>query len=78
MKTLQFFLFPLRWLSKIMAAVVTSAVLTLVYIFGIGPLALLGRLFGKDFIGAKRRPADSYWLHYKGKEPTLENFSKPY
>ena len=75
---MQKLLAPLRWFSKIMGYIVTAVVLTLVYIFGIGPLAILGKILGKDFIGAKRRPADSYWLHYQEKEPTLENFLKPY
>ena len=78
MKMLNSLLASLRWLSKILSRVITTIILTLVYIFGLGPLALLGKLVGKDFIGEKKRDANSYWHRYHAKEPTLENFLKPY
>lgn len=68
----------LRFLSKIISKIVTAIVLTVVYIFGIGPTAILGRIFGKDFLGEKRRATESYWIPYKEREPSIENFLKPY
>lgn len=69
---------PLRFLSKTISKIVTTVVLTLVYFFGIGPMSLLGKIFGKDFIGEKRRQTHSYWLHEKEALPTIENFKKLY
>ena len=77
-KFLNKLLYPLRLLGDVMAKVVTTVVLIFLYFFGIGPMSLIGKLFGKDFIGERRRDTGSYWIHYRGKEPTLENFKKPY
>lgn len=76
---MQKLLLPLRWLSKILSKIVTAVVLTLVYFLGIGLTSILGKIFCKDFIGLKRKSnAASYWLPYQEKQPTLENFMKPY
>ena len=69
---------PLRAIGMVMSKIVTTVILTLLYFFGIGPLALLGRLFRKDFIGERWHATHSYWLKYEQKEPTLENLKKQY
>ncbi|MEK7528946.1 MAG: hypothetical protein AAB592_04220 [Patescibacteria group bacterium] len=70
---------PLRIFSTYMSRVVTFVVLTLVYFFGIGPLAMLGWIFRKDFIGAKRhKEAKTYWLKYEQRELTLEKLKRQF
>lgn len=71
-------LLPLRILSKILSKIITTIVLTLLYFFVIGPISIIGKMFGKDFISEKKLQTESYWQNAEQKEPTLENFSKPY
>lgn len=78
MRFLKRALHPLRVLSEFMSKIITVIVLTIVYIFGIGPLSLLGLIFRKDFIGQKRRETNSYWLKSSQPEPTLEKMKKLY
>ena len=55
----------IAWMSLAltMGLLVSTVVLTLFYFIVIPPLALVGRLFGKDFLSEKLDPnAKSYWL----------------
>lgn len=55
----------IAWMSLAltMGLVVSTAILTIFYFLVITPLAIGGRLFGKDFLSEKLDPnANSYWL----------------
>ena len=79
MRLLDKLLYPLRKLGDILGAIVSRIVLTVVYFFGIGPIALLGFILGKDFIGVRKKSiGNSYWHKPTQPEPTLENAKKSY
>jgi len=50
----------------------TFALLLLFYVFVLGPVALLARLAGRDFLRLRARGRDSFWVPRPPDEPTLE------
>lgn len=59
------------------AWVVTSALLLMTYVIGIGIVALPARLFfRKEFLPFTKRKADSYWVPRK--EPKKEDFERTF
>jgi hypothetical protein len=54
---------PWMSLGSTLGLLISTMILTLFYFLVITPLALAGRLFGKDFLSEKLNPkANSYWL----------------
>ncbi len=50
-------------LASIMGLIVSTVILSIFYYLVITPIAVMGRLFGKDFLSQKRDPGvKSYWL----------------
>lgn len=69
------------WMAAavIMGFFVSKIILAVLYYFLITPLGLAGRLFGKDFLAARRgKSADSYWLIKEKTEFNKDDFEKLY
>ena len=63
--------------GKFVNAVVLFVALTLVYIFGIGPTSLIGKLLGKKFLSLKKdEKAKTYWTDNRiGKKKEEEYYN---
>lgn len=59
--------------ARLLALINTRVILTLVYLFIIGPLAVVMRLLGKDVLDRKIEQSQSYWRTKEKVEHTLES-----
>jgi hypothetical protein len=76
-------LFPLHkfWmgLSIILGFISTRVILTIIYYLILTPIAVVGRLFGKDFIDEKiDRTKKSYWIKKDIQELNNENIKRQF
>ena len=58
---------------------ITFLLLLIVYIFGVGTVALIGKITGKKFLHLAPHPrAPSYWRESIIKKRTKEDYYKPF
>ena len=68
-----------REFSQGVAEIVNFILLTLVFIFGIGIVAILSRVAGKKYLAVKQEEKESYWKKVKiGGEKKREEYLKPF
>ena len=65
-------------LGEAMGKVVQPIVLGVIYFLLITPVALFGRLFGRDPLRMNHRPGASYWIDRDVKSIDPESFKHPY
>jgi hypothetical protein len=71
---------PLRWLwlklGHLMSIVVSPIILALMYVLAIVVTGVLIRLFGKDLLSLKLKPAEaSYWIKRSPPGPELKSLA---
>ena len=70
-----------RWwmaFARAIAFVNTRLILTIVYVIIIGPIALIVRIAGRDFLDRTMGRAESYWKQREHSDHTLENASRQF
>ena len=65
-------------LGGLMAAIVNPIVLGFIFFGLLTPVALVGRLCGRDELGLKRRARDSYWIGRPPGPLDLESFKRQF
>lgn len=65
-------------LGGLMAAIVNPIVLGLIFFGLLTPVALVGRLFGRDELGLRRQARDSYWISRLPAPLDLESFKRQF
>ncbi len=64
--------------AKGLAFVNTRVILTLFFLIVIGPIALVLKIVGKDFLDRKIDSSPSYWKPRETAEHTLENATRQF
>lgn len=59
--------------ANLLAFVNTRVILTVLYVLLIGPISLILRLFGNDFLERDLTPSSSWWKVKEKREHTIEN-----
>ena len=65
-----------RWwmkFARVLVFINTRILLTLVYFLLIGPISLIIRLMGKDYLDRTIKPSESFW---KAKEPVVHSLEQ--
>ncbi len=72
--------FNLAWfkLGLLMGKVVSPIVLGVIFFVILTPVAVLGRLFGRDELRLKRRPVQSYWIDRVPPGPEGDSFKNQF
>lgn len=65
-------------LGGLMAAIVNPIVLGCIFFGLLTPVALVGRLCGRDELGLRRRARDSYWISRPPTPLDLESFKRQF
>lgn len=65
-------------LARGLVFVNTRVILTLFFVIVIGPVALILKILGKDFLERKIDSSPSYWKSREMAEHTLENASRQF
>ncbi len=65
-------------LGGLMAAIVNPIVLGFIFFGLLTPVALVGRLCGRDELGLRRRARDSYWISRPPAPLDLESFKRQF
>lgn len=65
-------------LGGLMAAIVNPIVLGFIFFGLLTPVALVGRLFGRDELGLSRQARDSYWISHLPAPFDLESFKRQF
>ncbi len=79
LRTLGAFLY--KWwmqFARALAFLNTRIILTMIYFFVIGPIFLVMRLVGKDFLQRRIEPNISFWKPREKKEDSLETARKQF
>ncbi len=59
--------------------IITGVVLFLVFLFGIGPVAIVAKMFGRSFLPMQHPETDgSYWLPKTSSNKTKEDSRRPF
>jgi len=66
------------WLGKILGKIVSPVVLGLVFFLLLTPIALIGKVIGRDELKLKKRKTDSYWVDRKPSEPLSDSFNNQF
>lgn len=66
------------WLGLAMGKIVSPVVLGIIFYLLITPVALLGRLFGRDELRLARSPKDSYWIDRSPPGPDPASFKNQF
>jgi len=56
--------------------VVNFFLLSLVYLLGVGPTSIIGRLLGKRFLDLKADSGETYWVDNKVSKEDIENYHR--
>lgn len=59
--------------GSLIAVIVNTILLLIVYFFAIGPIAIMAKILQKDFLSLRRKKLKSYWLDLP-KKHTIESF----
>lgn len=65
-------------LGQTMGKLVSPVVLCIIFFFLITPVAVLGRLFGRDVLKLKRPPLKSYWVERSPPGPDSDSFKRQF
>jgi hypothetical protein len=66
------------WLGQIMGKLVSPIVLGVIFYLLLTPVALIGRMVGRDELKLKKRQVDSYWIERKPVGPTSDSFKNQF
>jgi len=64
--------------ARFLGRINTSVLLTLFYIFILGPLAIFFKLIGKDLLERKAEKRPSYWYNKSQTPNTIETAEHPF
>lgn len=62
------------WLGQTLGKIVSPFILGIIFFLLITPIALLGKLFGRDELRLKKRHISSYWIERKPVDSAPESF----
>lgn len=65
-------------LGVLLGRIVNPVVLGLLFFLLITPVAILGRMFGRDPLRLKRRNIESYWIERSPVGPSPDSFKNQY
>jgi hypothetical protein len=65
-------------IAKFMSNVVNFLLLTIVYIFGIGLVSIVMKLFGKRFLSLKKQNKKTNWEEHKVGKQSLETYHRTF
>jgi hypothetical protein len=63
------------WLGQLLGKVVSPIVLGIIFYGLLTPVAVAGRLLGRDELRLKRRPVSSYWVERQPPGPESDSFN---
>jgi hypothetical protein len=66
------------WLGQIMGKLVSPIVLGIIFFLLITPVALIGRIMGRDELKLKKRQVNSYWIERQPVGPTADSFKNQF
>jgi len=66
----------LRVFGGFVSNVVNYILLSIVYALGIGPISIILKIFGKQFLVLKSKNRDSYWVDRNVSKQSVEDYYK--
>jgi hypothetical protein len=66
------------WLGQTLGKIVSPIVLGIIFFLLITPVALVGKLFGRDELRLKKRSVNSFWIERKPPGPSSESFKNQF
>lgn len=66
------------WLGQMLGKIVSPVVLGLIFFLLLTPIALIGKVIGRDELKLKKRKTDSYWVDRKPSESFSDSFKNQF